>query len=106
MRRLLPWLVAGAGVALLVAGLLVFRTGDSTSWVAYTGSYAPLLPDDAPAYESTLALSFDDAVLWTGRHVTGAALGLAGLLLLAALAGWAVGRRTGPRTSAAARPEP
>lgn len=99
MRRLVPALLAVLGVGLVVAGVVVFAVADPApgppdfGWSAYTP-----LADDA-AYRSGLVLSFDEpgAVLWTGQHVTGALLAVAGLLVLTALGGWWLGRRTAAR---------
>ena len=102
MRRALPWVVAAVGLVLVVAGLVVFVIADRApvgdfGWYAY----APLEPGTA-AYDSTLRLSFDDGwtVLWTARHLLGAGLLVAGLLVLAALGGWLLGRRGGARARA------
>ncbi len=92
MRRAAPWLFAGLGVLLLVAGAVLFAgTGaDGVEEVVYGGSYEPLPVD---AYSSTLTLTYDDAVVWTTAHLTGLALAAAGGLLLAAVGGWSLGRR-------------
>ena len=102
MRRALPWVVAAVALVLVVAGVVVFVVANRTpvgdfGWSAY----APLEPRTA-AYDSTLVLSFDDrwTVLWTARHLLGAGLVVAGLLVLAALGGWLLGRRTGARARA------
>ena len=94
MRRALPWLSAGLGLALVVAGVVVFAATNRTpvgdfGWTAY----APLEPE---AYASDLTLTFDDTwtVLWTRGHLLGAGLVVAGLLVVAALGGWLLGRRT------------
>ncbi|NYJ07888.1 hypothetical protein [Petropleomorpha daqingensis] len=94
MRRALPWLLAGAGVALLVAGVAVFWLANlrPTGWTAYTAD-VPLR-----AYQSSLTLSFEGGtVLWTGQHLLGAGLAVLGLLLLAGTGGWLLGRRAGRR---------
>ncbi len=90
MRRAAPWLLAGLGVLLLVAGAVLFAGADGVEEVAYGGSYEPL-PADASS--STLTLTYDDAVVWTPAHLAGLALAAAGGLLLAAVGGWVLGRR-------------
>ncbi len=94
MRRAAPWLFAGLGVLLLVAGAVLFAGAgagaDGVEEVVYGGSYEPLPVD---AYSSTLTLTYDDAVVWTTAHLTGLALAAAGGLLLAAVGGWSLGRR-------------
>ena len=90
MRRAAPWLLAGLGVLLLVAGAVLFAGADGVEEVVYGGSYEPLPAD---AYSSTLTLTYDDAVVWTPPHLTGLALAAAGCLLLAAVGGWSLGRR-------------
>jgi hypothetical protein len=99
MRRRLPWATAALGAALLVAGTLVFAITDPPRPAAFGWSaYAPLSTEQA--YASRLSLTFDDgAVVWGGQQLVGGGIGVAGLLLLAALAGWALGRRP-VRTSA------
>jgi heme/copper-type cytochrome/quinol oxidase subunit 1 len=100
VRRLVPALLAVLGVGLVVAGVVVLAVADDApgprdvGWSAYTP-----LADDA-AYRSGLALAFDDqgAVLWTGQHVVGALLAVAGLLVLTALGGWWLGRRSSARS--------
>ncbi len=98
MRRALPWAVAALGLALAVAGVAVFRRADHPGTLTYGASYEPLLPTDR-AYESTLELAFDRTeVLWTAGHLVGAGLLVAGALVLAALGGWVLGRRSGRRS--------
>jgi heme/copper-type cytochrome/quinol oxidase subunit 1 len=99
VRRVLPGAVTVLGAALLTAGVVVFavanRSGAPTDfgWTAY----APLEPQ--VAYQSELTLSFGDrwTVLWTGTHLLGAVLAVVGLLVLAGVAGWLLGRRSGRR---------
>jgi hypothetical protein len=98
VRRAAPWLTAAAGAALVVAGVLVFWAANRSGWVVHGGSYAPLVP--AEASESRPDLGLDGTVLWTGRHAAGAGLAVLGLLLLAAVGGWALGRRSGRRAPA------
>lgn len=100
MRRAGPVVVGGAGAVLAILGVVVFALANSAStaglgWTAY----APLAPADAHTSELTVTFS-DGSVLWTRQHAVGAGLVVLGLLLLAALAGWWLGRRTGR-----ARPE-
>ena len=90
MRRAAPWLLAGLGVLLPVAGAVLFAGADGVEEVVYGGSYEPLPAD---TYSSTLALTYDDAVVWTPANLTGLALAAAGCLLLAAVGGWVLGRR-------------
>ncbi len=95
MRRALPWLTAGLGLALVVAGVVVFAlAGQAPVGDFGWSAYAPLEEVDA-AYDSSLVLDVDDrwTVLSTGGHLFGAGLVVAGLLVLAALGGWLVGRR-------------
>jgi heme/copper-type cytochrome/quinol oxidase subunit 1 len=90
VRRPGPWLVGALGVLLLVAGIVVFAFADATDfgWTSYT-------PLDADAYTSQLSLTFSDgSVLWTRQHALGAGLAVAGLLALARLGGWLLGRRS------------
>jgi hypothetical protein len=89
--------VAGAGTALAVAGVVVLWWADTARWVTYGGSYTPLVPGGSSAYESRLVLGLDGAVLWTWRQAVGAGLVVLGLLVLAAVGGWVLGRRAGRR---------
>ena len=93
MKRALPAVLALLGAVLVGAGVAVFKLTNTRRWTAYDGSYAPLEPGSA--YESRLTLSFDRpwTVLWTGGHLLGALLAVTGLLVLAATAGWWLGRR-------------
>ena len=96
MRRWRPWLVGLAGLALVVAGTVVFWIAERQpfGWVMYGGSYSPLDPREPAPYTSSLGLSFGGpSVLWTGRHLLGAGLTVLGLLLLVGLGGWLLGRR-------------
>lgn len=94
MRRPLPWAVALLGLALVVGGVALYVAGDQPvdlGWSSATPAPAP--PD---AYQSRLELTFSGGaeVLWTQPSTIGAGLALLGLLVLAALAGWAVGVRS------------
>ena len=99
MRRFLPALVAGLGVVLVVAGGIVFAvaTGSGAPQDFGWTAYAPL--SSTTDYASRLTLSFSDrwTVLWTGEHLLGVALVVLGLLPLAAVGGWLLGRRVGAR---------
>ncbi|WP_029430462.1 hypothetical protein [Blastococcus sp. URHD0036] len=94
-RRVLPWAIGALAVALLVAGALVFATTDPAVPLDFGWSaYAPLAEETTTAYSSTLSVIFDDgSVVWSDGQLLGAGLGVGGLLLLAGLAGWGVGRR-------------
>jgi hypothetical protein len=97
VRRALPWAVAVLGTALAVAGVAVFWRTNTTPAVAYGGSHAPL----TEAYDSTLTVTFDGGtVLWTRGHLVGAGLLVAGALVLAAVGGWVLGRRSARRGAA------
>ena len=92
MSRGLPWAVAVLGMSSVVGGVVLFVVGNQPGdfgWTAYS-------PAPSEAYRSTLELTFDDgpAVLWTQTSVLGAGLAVLGLLLLAGLAGWAIGVRS------------
>ena len=93
MSRRLPCLVASLAGLLVLAGGVAFALANRPRDVVYEGSYAPLEAVEAP-YSSSLSLTFDDgwSVTWTGGHLLGAGLILLGLLGLAALGGWALGR--------------
>jgi hypothetical protein len=93
-------LVAGLGLVSVVAGVLVFawanRSPADFGWTAY----APLEPVPGGPYRSDLTLTFHDGwtVLWTAGHLVGAVLVVLGLLVLAAVGGWLLGRRSVPAT--------
>lgn len=90
MTRALPLLWAVLGVASAAAGGIASWLAADDEVVAYGGSYEPL----ASAYSSRLELSFDgSAVLWDRQRLVAACLVVAGLLVLAALGGWSLGRR-------------
>jgi hypothetical protein len=99
VRRLLPWTVAALGVALAVAGVVVFAVTNASAVDAgdfgWT-TYAPLEPGDPVPYQSELTLSSDGwSVRWTEGHLAGAPLLVLGLLTLAGLGGWLLGLRRG-----------
>jgi hypothetical protein len=107
MRRALPWVLAGLGAALLVAGIALFWLANTlpSGWAEYSGSYEPLEPGEPRPYASGLTPSFEGgSVLWTGQHVLGAVLAVLGLLVLAAVGGWLLGRRAGRRESPSGGP--
>jgi hypothetical protein len=101
VRRALPWAVAVTGAALAVAGITVFWwTNTRPPTVTHDGSYTPLLPAES-AHERTLTVTSDGgSVLWDPGHLVGAGLLVAGALLLAAVGGWALGRRSAHRGTA------
>ncbi len=101
MRRALPWSAALLGGALVVGGGIVFALANGSpadlGWAAYT----PV--EETGAYQSSLTVTFaGGGVLWAGQHVLGAGLVVAGLLVLAGVGGWLLGRRSGRRGSAPA----
>ncbi len=80
----------------MLVGAVVFAAASGgPDVVTYDGSYA-LLDEVDSAYESSLTLSLDGGPLlaWTAGRALGAALVVLGLLVLAALGGWSLGRRT------------
>jgi hypothetical protein len=93
MRRALPWIVAGLGVVLVAAGVAVFAAANRGPVDFGWASYGPLEPSQS-AYQSALTFS-EGTVLWTGEHVLGAGLLVLGLLVLAGVGGWLLGRRAG-----------
>ncbi|SDD07176.1 hypothetical protein SAMN05660690_3301 [Geodermatophilus telluris] len=79
------------GLALVGAGVLVSRqAGTAPPAVAHSGSYAPLTATDAYGGGRTGGW----AVTWTTGSLVGAALAVLGLLVLAAVGGWVLGRRS------------
>ena len=89
MRRALPWLVAGLGVVLAAGGVALFWAtnlsgGGGVGWAAY----APLTAGDP------VPPGAGWQVVWTRGHLVGAVLVGAGLLVLAAVGGWLLGRRS------------
>jgi heme/copper-type cytochrome/quinol oxidase subunit 1 len=97
VRRAVPWLVAGLGAALVVAGVLVFAAANRGPMDFGWTSYAPL-QETQTAYLSAVTFA-DGTVVWTGQHLLGAGLLVLGLLLLTGVGGWLLGRRTGRRTT-------
>jgi hypothetical protein len=99
MRRA-PLLLGVLVWVLVAAGVTVFWFADRAGGPAgtgYTGSYEPLPPAGSEAYRSVLFLSYDEwTVLWTSTHLVGAGLLMGGLLVLAGLVGWLIGRRRVP----------
>ena len=95
MRRALPWLVAGFGAVLAVAGVLVFAAANRGPQDFGWSSYAPL-QEAATDYTNAVIFS-DGAVLWTREHLLGAGLLVLGLLVLTGAGGWLLGRGAGRR---------
>jgi heme/copper-type cytochrome/quinol oxidase subunit 1 len=95
VRRAVPWLVAGFGGVLVVAGALVFAAANRGPANFGWSSYSPL-QETQTAYLSAVTFS-DGTVLWTGRHLLGAGLAVLGLLVLTGTAAWLLGRRAGRR---------
>jgi hypothetical protein len=93
MRRAGPGLVAAAGLALVVAGVAVFWAANVGGAGVPEAAYAPLEPGQPARYTSVPASG--GAVLWTLQHATGAAVVVLGLLVLAGIGGWLLGRRSG-----------
>jgi heme/copper-type cytochrome/quinol oxidase subunit 1 len=100
VRRAVPWLVAGLGAGLVVAGVLVFAAANRGAADFGWSSYSPL-QETQTAYLSAVTFS-DGTVLWTGQHLWGAALAVLGLLLLTSVAAWLLGRRAGRRETSRA----
>jgi hypothetical protein len=92
-----PWLLAGLGGTLVVAGLAVVLTSGAAPVEVLTGSYRPLEAADLDEYRSVLTLTYDGTVQWTGGQLVGGALVVLGLLVLTGLAGWSAGIRAGRR---------
>ena len=100
------WAVALLGLVLVVGGIALVVAGNGHTDFGWT-AYGPL-PPERDAYGSTLQLTFDDgpAVLWTRTAALGAGIAGAGLLVLAGLAGWLIGLRTGRTAPADRGPAP
>jgi hypothetical protein len=96
MRSTLAWAVGALGAMLCAAGVVVFVLADRATVDFGWSAYAPLPPVSGQAYQSELILGAPDGwtVLWFGGHLTGALLVFLGLLVLAGLGGWLLGRRT------------
>ena len=94
MKRAVPGVVAFLGLGLLLAGIAVFADANRSPIgdFGWTG-YAPLEP--GPADTFTFVDTSAWMVSWTGGHLVGAGLAVLGLLVLAAVGGWALGRRSG-----------
>jgi hypothetical protein len=97
MSRLLPWLLAGLGGALVVAGAAVVLGSAADPVTVYTGGYAPLEAAGPAAYRSELSLTFDGAVRSSVGQLVGAGIVVLGLLVLTGLAGWLAGVRSARR---------
>ncbi len=94
MRRALPWVVAASGVLLVALGVAVAWPSGGPTTLTYGGSHEPLLPAGS-AYESTVELTLDDTLTWwTAGDLAGAGLAVLGALVLAAIGGWVLGRRS------------
>jgi hypothetical protein len=96
MRRALPWLLTGLGAVLVAAGAVVFTAANRGAADFGWSSYAPLEQTGRTA-RSAIIYTFSDGttVLWTGQHLLGAGLVVLGLLVLAGVGGWVLGRRGG-----------
>jgi heme/copper-type cytochrome/quinol oxidase subunit 1 len=97
VSRVLPGLVAGVAGVLVAAGVVFFAVANGSGappdfgWTAY----APLSPNGVYDSRPTLVLGDRWTVLWTGGHLLGAALVVLGLVILAGVGGWLLGRRSG-----------
>jgi hypothetical protein len=87
---------AAVGVVLVVAGAVVFAAANRSPADFGWTSYAPLEPGPLGPYDSETFVTFDDGwtMFWTSGHLLGAVLVVLGLLVLAAVGGWLLGRRT------------
>jgi hypothetical protein len=96
MRRLPPWLVPALGALLCAAGTAVVAWADESLPNDF-GLFAYSPPGVDIAYDSDLLASFDDTwpLLWTGRHLWGVGLLVAGLLVLGGWVGRLLARRRG-----------
>jgi hypothetical protein len=96
MRRVLPGALALAGFGLVLAGVIAFDLANQPSHDVGPSS-ALLEPGTGRAYQSVITVTYGDrwTVLWTGGHLLGAGLVVLGLLVLAGVAGWWLGRRAG-----------
>ena len=98
MRRPALWPAPALGALLCAAGAAVLGRAEAAApddfgWFAYSP------PGVDIAYDSDLLASFDDPwpLLWTGGHLLGVGLLVAGLLVLGGWAGRLLGRRWGVR---------
>ncbi len=92
MRRAAPWLVAGLGLLLAVAGAVVFRAANLAASGGGWAPYAPLEPGAPAPYTGTPPSGW--GVLLGAPHAAGAGLVVLGLLVLVGLTGWLLGRRS------------
>jgi hypothetical protein len=95
-KEALPWITGGVGLAVALIGIAVFAAANRHGSPADFGwyAYAPLEPGAGP-YSSSWEIVFGSdswQVLWTGGHLLGAGLVVAGLLVLAASGGFLLGR--------------
>jgi heme/copper-type cytochrome/quinol oxidase subunit 1 len=95
VRRAVPWLVAGLGAALVVAGVGVFAAANRGPMDFGWTSYTPL-QETQTAYLSAVTFA-DGTVVWTAQHLLGAGLLVLGLLVLTGALAWLLGRRAGRR---------
>jgi len=97
--RALPWLVAGIGGALVVVGPALLLASGAEPVTAPLGGYAPLETEGLGAYRSTLTLTYVDpgTVRTTVGQLVGGGVLVLGLLVLTAVACWAVGVRSAVR---------
>jgi hypothetical protein len=96
VRRVVPGIVAALAVVLVLTGIAVFAAANSGPADAGRTGYAPLEPGTPGPFDTTTYVSAPDrAVLWTAGHVLGAGIVVVGVLLLAAVGGWLLGRRAG-----------
>ena len=92
----LPWRTGAFGLVLVIVGIAVFAAANRHGSPADFGwyAYAPLDPSSGP-YSSSWEIVFGSdswQVLWTGGHLLGAGLVVAGVLVLAASGGFVLGR--------------
>jgi hypothetical protein len=99
MRRRLPWLVTGAGVVLVVAGVVVLVVAHTSQSPVAFGWSAYVPPSEVGAYasEMTLRLTSRWTVFRSDSDLVGAGLVVLGVLTLTVMGGWLLGRRSGAR---------